>query len=1058
MEKRKALLRLLGLLVLSGTTIMAQTTAAISGTVTDSSGAVVAGANVVVVNNETGVSRVVETSADGHYSVLSLGLGTYRVTATHPGFQTEVRDGIVLTEGREAVVDLTAAVGAVSQTATVTAEAPLVDTTNASLGSLVDERTMRALPLNGRSYDQMVLIQPGVNKIDTGPLNGATFNFGSGVRFSVAGSRDIGNYFLLDGTNINDNANGTPGGAAGVNLGVDTILEVKIFTSDAPAEYGHSEGAVVSSITRSGTNAFHGTGFEYLRNSDLDARNFFDVGSSPPPFRRNQFGGVLGGPIKKDKLFFFGGYEGFRQGQASTQISTVPTVQAKEGILPTGTVQVNPAMVPYLNLYPNPNGPAFGDGTAEFIFAPLVVTNEDNLMGRVDYYLNEKNSIFARVVNDWDNLNDPTSIPNFFTLLQGRRQYYTTQWNTILGPQAVNNARIAFNRTNNYFNQLFTPDPGGDFVPGQGLGSITLGGISGGGSRQIVTLGQSGGTGYVQYVFNTIQFSDDFTYILGKHTLKMGGDLQRMRDNYAVTATIRGSYAFTSLATMLEGIPSQFQTSVPVGLPPSWGARQTLGGLYLQDEYRVTTRLTLNLGLRWEAVSDPTDAKGQMAILPSPLATSTVKAPYFFQTTKKDFGPRFGLAWKLTNSGKTVLRVGGGIFYNQILPWAYYQQLSLPPYYAKYSVTSNVVFPNEAALVGVGIPDVSGKYLIKSVSPVMKTPVADQYNVSLQQQLWKDTVLQVAYSGNHTNHQIIISELDPSVPVFGLLPNNQPYYPAGDPRINPQWAGEPTSQSVGNSDYNAGTVTVRHVSPQGFEGDIHYTWSKAMDQQSSLAPGDSVRSPADLLNPFNRAQDWGLSDYNQTSVLGFNFGYHLPFQTSQKALGFVVNGWTLNGIGTFASGEPFTARLAAAVSRDQDSQLSERPNLNPGFSPDPTSGVSAGCTGFAAGTPVGTPRHWYNPCAFSLPLAGTYGNVGRNTIIGPGIMDVDLALEKNFKHTERLNTTFRAEMFNIANHANFGLPNTSPLTSAGIANAAAGQITYTTTSSRQIEFAVRLSF
>src|SRR6202162_1339810 len=311
MKKHQVLL-IAGLLVfLSGGIVWAQvTTGTISGTVKDSTGAVLPGTKVVLLNEETGLSRTVETDAAGRYSAPSLGLGNYRVTGTLEGFQTGVRSGIVLTVGREAVVDLTLTVGAVTQTVEVMGEAPLVESTSASLGSLVDDRTIRELPLNGRSYDQLALLQPGVTLLSPGQSSLTAFNFGSGKRFSVGGQRANSNSFLLDGTIINDQANATPGGAAGTNLGVDTILEFKIFTNSFKAEFGHSSGAVITAITRSGTNALHGTAFEYIRNSALDARNFFDVGSSPPSFRRNQFGAVLGGPIKKDKTLFFVGCDG----------------------------------------------------------------------------------------------------------------------------------------------------------------------------------------------------------------------------------------------------------------------------------------------------------------------------------------------------------------------------------------------------------------------------------------------------------------------------------------------------------------------------------------------------------------------------------------------------------------------------------------------------------------------------------------------------------------------------------------------------------------------------
>jgi hypothetical protein len=403
------------------------------------------------VNEGTGVSRTVETDSNGHYSAPSLSPGNYRVTGTQEGFQTEVRTGIVLEVAQEEVVDLSLTLGSVSQSVVVTGAAPLVDSTTASLESVVDDQTIRELPLNGRSWDQLALIQPGVILTNFGPAGGSPYSFGTGKRFSVGGQREIANSFLLDGTNVNDQANGTPGGAAGTNLGVDTIQEFKIFTNSFSAEFGHSSGSVTTAVTRSGTNDFHGTAFEYIRNSALDAKNFFDVGSSPPPFRRNQFGGVLGGPIKKDRTFFFVGYEGLRQALATTLIAIVPNAQARHGVLPTGTITVNPSMVPYLSLYPLPNGAVFGDGTGQFISFPTVPTNEDNVMGRVDHQLDDHNSLFARYEYDADSVIAQQSMPIYSLESHTRRQYTTLQWNSILSARVFNNFRFAYNRTDSNY-------------------------------------------------------------------------------------------------------------------------------------------------------------------------------------------------------------------------------------------------------------------------------------------------------------------------------------------------------------------------------------------------------------------------------------------------------------------------------------------------------------------------------------------------------------------------------------------------------------------------------
>jgi len=1049
----------MSLSIFIGVTFAQETTGAISGTVTDSSGAVLSGANVVVLNDDTGVSRTSVTDSAGHYSALSLSLGNYRVTATQSGFQTQVRTGIQLTVGRESVVDLTMAVGTVTQTAVVTGEAPLVETTSASLGSLVDDRAIRDLPLNGRSYDQLAETQPGVTLFDAGPpTTSQPFTTGTAKRYSVGGQRPSGNLFLLDGTNIDDVGNGTPGGAAGTNLGVDTILEFKIFTSAANAEYGHSYGSIVTAVTRSGSNQLHGTAFEYIRNSDLDARNFFDVlGNSPPQFRRNQFGGVLGGPIKKDRTFFFMGYEGLRQVLGTTDTAVVPGPQARQGILPTGTVTVNPVMAPFINLFPLPNSRLLSDGTGIFLSAPSVVTNEDNFMVRVDHQLNDKHAIFARYTWDNDGVTNPSAIPGFAQDVASRRQYATLQANSIFSPTMLNNIRFAVNRTVQSF-VAGVPSDAPSLVPDQLFGAIGIGpGSLGTTGNTITPLGLNSGDGPAAWWFNTIQTADDFTHNAGKHTLKFGVDVERSRENIERDTAGRGDYAFASLTTFLTGTPSYTTQATPQGQIPYWGVRQTLVGVYFQDDYRVTSRLTLNLGLRWEGITNPYDVKGQMAQLPNAAtSTSTVVANEFFTTGKNNWGPRFGLAWQLNSSGKTVLRIGSGIYYNQLLAWVMPNAMRNPPFFGTF-LGNNPPFPNGYLINPTSLTNVgTGTIVIKTTSPFLKTPVDDQYNVSLQQQLFRNTIVQVSYSGNKAMHQAENYEADSAIPTTGA--NGQTFYPVGDPRQNPAWNGVLLTTTNGKAEYNSATAMVRQRFSSGFQGQFSYTYGNAMALPTGTNSTESSHSQYVLLNPQNAMQDWSLDDANARHVAVFTFTYQLPFRVDSKAFGTIVNGWTLDGIGSFRSGQPFTAYLGASVSRNLATQFAERPNLKPGFSPNPTSGVSAGCAGIAAGTSLGTATNWFDPCAFSVPAAGTYGNLGRNTLIGPGLSDVDLAVNKTFTLRERIKTTFRFEMFNIMNHTNLGVPTTTALTSSGAASPSAGLITYTATTSRQLQFALRIAF
>jgi hypothetical protein len=1064
------------ILLLAGVASAQVETGTIAGTVRDNTGAVVPKASVVVLNEDTGLTRNLVTDASGHYAAPGLNVGRYRVTARIEGFQTEVRAGLVLTVARQEQVDFALAIGSISQQVEVVGDAPLVDASSASVGSLVEGRTIRELPLNGRSYDQLALIQPGVNLVSPRPQAAIPFTFGSGKHFSVGGQLPNANLFLLDATDVNDQGNGTPGGAAGTNLGVDTIQEFKIFTNSFKAEFGHSSGSIITAVTRSGTNKFHGTAFEYTRNSVFDARNYFDTGTRTPPFRRNQFGGVIGGPIRKDKTFFFAGYEGLRQGQEVAQTAIVPTASARQGIIPcsppsatcvngTMTVTVNPVVVPYLNLFPLPNGTDFGTGVGAFLSAPNVITNQDDVMGRVDHQLTAKHSVFARYSFDQDGVNAPESLPNKLQVTHSRRQYVTMQLNSILGPKTLNNFRFAFNRSNSTLSEgVIGPVPT-TFIPGQsGLGGIALGVVGGNSTSSLTPLGANNGTGSSLFAFSIFEEGDDFSHIIGKHTLKVGVDVQRLQDNTLFNQTLLGNYTFADFTHFLGGQASTFVAGSPLGVPGYWGLRQVLFGVYGQDDYQISPRLTLNVGLRWEGPTDPKDVNGKMAILPSPAATATVTSDRFFNIRKKNIEPRLGVAWQIDAAGKTVVRVGGGIYHNQVLPWSFSQQARTPPYFGLYSLT-NPPFPNAASLLQTPAP---GTVSLNMMAPVNKTPTAYQYNLSIQQQLGKSTVAQIAYTGTRSTQIFISRELDTPIPVLcqasvgncpAGIPDGTKYFSATATRRNTAWAGEKIISSGGSSMYNGVTPSLRVQSPNGLVGQIFYTYSSALDEGTNVSGSESSRSPSGVNDPENLRRDWSKSDFNVTNALGANFTYPLPFHSQSRALNAAIHGWTVNGIFTAEGGEPFTVIDSGNQSRNKATNgLSDRPNLNPGFSNNPTHGISAGCSGFAAGTPVRNAKHWFDPCAFSLETAGTYGNVGRNTVIGPRLVSLDGGVERNFKVREFATVTFRAEAFNMLNHPNFGLPSVNAVATTGAAVPTAGLITYTLTSSRQIQFALRINF
>ncbi|OFW36409.1 MAG: hypothetical protein A3J28_07105 [Acidobacteria bacterium RIFCSPLOWO2_12_FULL_60_22] len=1054
MVARKLFLVLLGL-ILYGQLAWAQVnTATISGTVRDQSGAVLPGANVVIQNQDTGISRTVTTNTAGRYSAAALGLGNYQVTAQVQGFQSQARSGVVLTVGREAVVDFTLTVGAVTQTVEVSGEAPLVELTNANLGGLVDDRTIRDLPLNGRSYDQLALLQPGIVQYGTA---GGSFNGGSGNnKFSAAGNRSYSNSFLLDGTDINDSSNQTPGGSSGTNLGVDTIREFKIVTNTFSAEYGRASGAVVSAVTRSGTNELHGSVFEFLRNSALDARNFFDV-DEHPPFRRNQFGGVLGGPIQRDQTFFFAGYEGLRQALSTTTFALVPTPAVRNGLLPDGRViQVAEVIKPYLNLWPEPNhgifkDPATGRDTfvGEYVAAPNAITRDDYFMGRVDHQLTAATNLFGRYSFDDDSTDSPRPTGTFTNVNIARRQYVTLQGNTVFTPTLLNAFRFALNRAAQFQDDVPTDENGKtlSFIPGQPTGLIEIGENSGIGT--LTNVGASSTTPRF-WVYNLWEWGDDLTYVQGKHTLKWGGVARRIQSNNNVQTDVRGGYVFPTVEALLLARPSQY-SGTPLGEDGYKGIRQTMFGFYGQDDFKVNQRLTLNLGLRWEMITDPTEVNHKVSNLlhwndPEVTAYPNLKA--FFETGKKNFQPRFGFAWQMDERASRVLRAGFGMYHDLLVPFYFNQQTSkYPPFYhrARIRPTASrpVPFPNAAAIIQSGdIPLVQ----MEPLAPFLHSPTKFNFNLSLQQQFGGRGVVEVAYVGSQARH--IMRYYQINSPFYQIV-NGQKFRP-NTVRRNPNFDRVRLKSTDSNSHYNGLQFKVARTSTSGTQFQVTYTFSKVMDQQGGLLTADNgQRDGSTTMDPEDTTRDWGRAAHDATHNFTANFTYPVPFRFTSRAASLALGGWEITGIARLMAGQPLTPQLSFDNSRTGDSGAGDRPDLVPGKSQNPI---------------LGTPDRWYDPTAFSRPTPGTYGNLGRNTVIGPGLANFDLSLFKRFNVTENANVQFRAELFNVFNHANFGLPNAAPIVQAASDprgwsyNPSGGRVSDTVGTNRQIQFGLKFVF
>jgi hypothetical protein len=1013
--------------------------ATISGTVKDQSGAVLPGASVQVTSQETGRSRAVVTDSGGKYRVPALELGTYKVQASLAGFRTTVKSDVLLTVGSEVVVDLTAEVGQVSESVSVTAEVPLVQTSSAELSGLVGDKEIRDLPLNGRSYEALAFLQPGVVQF-TSASSGTTARVanGSGNKISVSGTPSDFNSFLLDGTDIHDHAGFTPGSVARNNLGVDSILEFRVFTQNYSSEYGRTAGGVISAVTRSGSNGLHGSLFEFLRNNIVDARQFFDQGGTKP-FRRNQFGTAVGGPIKRDRTFFFVNYEGLRERLATTLPNTVPSADAHLGKLPSGTVPVSPLIQPYLAFYPLPNGRNFGDGTAEFLWVTNNPTREDFGSVRVDHQFSNKNYLFGRMSIDDADVGLPGNLPPFAGIVKNRNVFSTMELKTIFTPQLLNVFRVALNRTNPMLDDAFSPanENALKFVPGRKWSITTT--LTSGGAGQSGTLAQMGHIDSAPQFFtqNIFQYSDDVDLHRGRHSMRMGVNLERFQNNN-IQASQDGSYAFGGLLALLAAQPTQFLART-LDSSINAGFRQWLLGYYFQDDFRVTDRLTLNLGIRHEFVTNPTEVHNQQANLidvahdPGP----TFGKVFLTNNSLKDVAPRFGFAWTPFGHGKSVIRGGIGTYFNQISGRAYYV-------YARSAFTKNAVIGDAThppPFPHPGLESVSsGSISLQTWDPRPNTPTVYQYNLTVEQQLSAGVVVTAGYVGSHGSHWIRDTAPNGRVPSF--LPDGTPFYTGGS-RLNPAIGNvrNVTTDSVGN--YNALQFQVTKRFSQRFQFQTSYTWSKSTTDATAWGSAHTLNTAPIALIIFNRHADKSLSSLNQGQVIAVNSTYRLPGNSLTGIRGVLAKGWEMSGILKASSGTPISIQVGSNRSGDSNSDAPDRPNLLPGKSNNPV---------------LGKVDQWYDPKAFGFPAAGFYGNLGRNTVQGPGLATVDFSMVKTFAIRERQTLTLRGEFFNLLNRANFGVPNRTAFTSSGAYAGNAGVIQDLATPSRQIQFGLRYSF
>jgi hypothetical protein len=1091
----KRLLRLLPVLLLVSVigfcapNAAAQFSATISGTVSDPTGAAVSGATVTVKESDTGALRTASTDSSGHYQVFSLPAGVYEVQVTKDGFSKEVRAGIHLAVGQDAVANVALKVGEMNQQVTVDADAPLVSVTTSDVSGLVGEQQIEDLPLNGRSFDQLLTLNPGIVNFTSQKTGGiGVSNSTVGNNFSVSGNRPQQNIFLLNGIEFTGAAenNMQPGGTSQELLGVDAVREFNVLRDNYGAEYGKRPGAQVLIVTQSGTNLLHGSIYEFLRNNAFDSPNYFANGTVPP-FQRNQFGASLGGPIQKDKTFLFGNYEGFRQNLHQTGVDLVPDANARNGLLPcklvtpapnpcpaSGLVNVGvaPGVVPLFSLWPVP-GPTSPDlgGIAEVFNSPLQTIRDDFGTTRLDHIISSNDTLSAvYTIDDSDDVT-PTATNAYSTDLESlREQVFSLEETHIFSPTLLNTARVGYSRGSYFYTAEPTPGTPAALVPsfivGRPVGVVVVGGSAAANpAAQLSQAGTNTGSN-LPIARNLFTYEDSASLTRGRNQFSFGVWFQRLRSNEDLALTQFGQTTFTSLQQMLQGTVGTFLYD-PTPTEMNW--RSWMGAWYAQDVIRISPKLTLSLGFRDEFTSGWNEANGRAAnfvFANNVIQTNPRIANSAFTVNNAKFlpAPRLGLAWAPFSSN-TVVRAGFGMYYDL--------QDALG-----YRMDQNAPFNPSYAVAGLPVADLplpvspvpaNAKIAPAGVQPDMQTPTLVSYSLTVEHELSANTAVSVGYVGSHGYHEILSLDdneptpvICPAAPCPAVYPATFPaplagapiaggsyYIKSGTPVANPALGSAWAWFSEGNSSYNALQLDVNHRFSSGLALRGVYTWSKDLDNGDSLNATAAGNAPGLVSNPFDLRADWGPATYDVRNAGIINATYELPIGRGKPFFGDlgdvangIASGWTVNSIVTLQSGFPFTPQLSYNPSNNGDNKNPVRPFKNPAFS---------------GPLILGNPTQWFNPAAFLAPPNGSgfYGNVGRDEYTGPGLATWDFSVLKQIPLRERFSLQFRAELFNMLDRANFNTPNLIVFTPSGV-SPTAGKITSTSTTSRQVQFALQL--
>lgn len=1068
----------------------------ITGTVTDSSGAAVAGATVTVKNVDTGLIRTTVSTGDGTYNVPELPIGNYTVTISQSGFQTSVTTGVTVDVSSERRVDASLKPGEMTQKVEVSGETlPIVETTSDTLGGTFENKEITDLPINGRDYTKLLIMVPGAS----GEPNGGGDSPGSYGLFSANGSRGRANNFLLDGTDMNDGYRNLPAinqggvfGTPGTVLPIDAISELKV-ESNFEAEYGRNSGAVVNIVTRSGTNELHGALFEDFRNKVLNARNYFNTDDLPKDaFRNNQYGGAIGGPIVKNKTFFYVAYEGQREGLAITSENVVPTLNSSDPNatsatdfaqavfaiggdpnLCTTTViacvtnqapgVINPVVLNLFNLCASNGGCSGGNdvwpavningvaaGAANSADPTPASNNLDSVILKIDQNIGTKNQLSGRYFFGNSNQSFPlglaggNNLPNTNTNAPIRTQLVSISNVTEVTSNQVNEARFGWNRYRNGFfpqdakvfgnpeetlhlnNGITTPND-------NGLPTIRFG--------QLSALGSSPFSNPRNRVDTNWQFFDNYSWTFGKHNVKAGYEFRRTAVDSFNDFSARGVLVFDQLSDFLSGTPAStvlFSSRQLVG-DTNRNARQNNHGLYVQDSIRLTNRLTINAGLRWDYFGVIHDKNGLLSAYdPAQTTFGIVFRDPLYNKDFNNFAPRLSVAWDAFGKGKTVVRAGIGVFYDDFSQDAFTGQIFENTFNA--GTAYNPAGPKPVLLLKPSNPatplvpdtpvfvrDVTGD--VATVPQDMRTPYVYNYNLNVQQEIFRNTVLQVGYVGSAGRKLLRIRDLNQPTQAeitaadLGCLPVpciNDGSVPR--PLTTPMSSLEPFApfyvdqlESSATSNFNSLQVLLTQRNWHGFSHQISYTWGHSIDTASDSQ--DFVPNASMPQDSNNVRGDKGPSNYDVRNRFVWAATYDFPHWS-----GRLREGWSLSGVLTLMSGHPFSMNYNFIDDFSGGGEFDDRPDV-------------VGPIRYNASDP----RNYLDLSSFSVPctydptvgdgfadscVPGTrhYGTLGRNSLIGPDYRNFDLALSKLTTLTERFKLLFRVDAYNLTNHPNFANP------------------------------------